>query len=446
MTKNSISNPRAPRAAARQGLQQILAPAGLAAGFVLWGYNPAAAQSVAGGFPFTDQFGNTCTTGETIAGANGETICPASAGLSVAISAVGGNTEPLKADGVLKGLGATNPAAGLGSEPGNGFFSPEGTVLVWPDGSVGNGGEGSSLPAPSHLGLYTSGQGGAGAGYGDGFVINERSIASSDTSGTNGGPTPGYTARGGGGGVEGSVLLFPDIELGGNFDYKHLQFDFGDAGSERADFYTLSAYAKYYAQDFYAGVDFNYTFAPASDQAASFNANAISGYVSVGHVFDLINGLYGVNSSMITKGPPPAPEGYDLRLDVNGHGGYFSATSDPFTDNTGFLVGNGNLRFGDIGADAKLEAVIPGSGFLWKPYIGAGIDQRLGQKDTQNLPAQGTNPADTITFFDANTFYSGTIGLDVQLSRTISVGIAGLVSASSDQNIEGGQASIMVRF
>jgi hypothetical protein len=169
--------------------------------------------------------------------------------------------------------------------------------------------------------------------------------------------------------------------------------------------------------------------------------------VGAGHVFTLVDPISGAASGRIAKGLPPAPAGYALLLDLSGHGGYDWASSNGFTDSAGFTEGTARYQYGDVGAKARLEALVPTPGIVWIPYIEATIDQHLGTIDQLNVPAQaGVAVADLIKYSDANTFWGGRIGLSTETRSGLSLGVDGFVSASSDLNIAGGEAFIKLQF
>jgi hypothetical protein len=425
-------------------------------GFVWLAFIPAAsAQSI----PFTDADGNKCTTDMTELGPNGETLCPQSLGgggaanspiPSIPNIAIPYQRAVQKLNGVLgnefwpydwdpdkvyNGAAAEAAAAALGAPPDVGAVPQSVSQSV----------------LPAHLGIYTSPYGGLGGVQADGFGISGRGSTITDSSGAfSGATTSDFHGTGGGGGISGSIALMPNVEAGGRFDYQHVSLNFGGAGSERVDDYTFAGYLKYYWQDSYAGATLSYSFVPANTfnsgtgATGSFNTNGLNGDVRVGHVFTLVDTMAAAVPGRVSKAPAG---GYGLLLDVSGHGGYSSALSDGFADSTGFILGASRYEYGDIGANARLEALVPTPGILWIPYIEASVDQHLGNIDTLNLPAQtGVTVADTINYSDANTYWGGRIGLSTETRSGLSVGVSGFISESSDLRIVGGQAFIKVQF
>lgn len=439
-----------------------LAAGAIAAGLFSLGVVPAA---FAQGIPFTDQDGNTCTTAETVAGPNGETLCPAS------VSGHGGPTKPDDRTLLTPLQRAVDKLYNIPTDPDP---DKEG---VGDEIFFGGG-------APAHLGMYASPYGGIGGVQANGFSVSGSGAAITDSSGQFGGArTAGFTGSGGGGGIYGAIDPTPNLELGGRFDYQHVNLDFGGGGSERFDEYKFSGDLKYYWKDSYARVALSYSFGPANTVNAAtpataapvtspapvvadaraaiaatgasgvttatggFNTNGLTGDVEAGHVFTLADTISGAASERTAKGLPPAPEGYDLRLDLSGHGGYDWASSNGFTDSTGFTSGTSRYQYGDIGAKAKLEALVPAPGILWMPYIEATLDQHLGTIDQLNVPEQaGVTVADLVKYSDANTFWGGRIGLSTRMRAGLSLGVNGFVSASSDLTIVGGEVFIKKQF
>jgi hypothetical protein len=439
-----------------------LAACTIAAGLVSLGFIPAA---FAQGIPFTDANGNTCTTDETIEGPGGTTICPQSAGKGG--GSANNPTNPnlntpfqRSLNKVVGDPGFDQRISAWGSPPQDpGLYDrisawgspPQDPGLYDRISAWGN----ESDTSPAHLGMYTSPYGGTGGLQGNGFSVSGTGSAITDSSGAFGGTrTLGFTGSGGGGGIYGMIYPMPNLELGGSFDYQHVNINFDGAGSEQADEYTFAGYLKYYWQDFYARAAFSYSFGPANtfnaatSATGSFNTTGLNGDVEAGHVFTLADTISGAAPGLITKGPAPAPAGgYGLLLDLSGHGGYDSALSDGFTDSTGFTLGTARYEFGDIGAKAKLEALLPTPSILWIPYVEATIDQHLGTIDQLYVPAQGgVAIADLVKYSDANTFFGGRIGLSTEMRSGLSFGVNGFVSASSDLNIVGGQAFAKVQF
>lgn len=148
---------------------------------------------------------------------------------------------------------------------------------------------------------------------------------------------------------------------------------------------------------------------------------------------------------MITKAPIQS-SGYGLLLDVNAYGGYFSGVTDGFTDSTGFILGNGDMHFGDLGGSAKLEALVPAPGIVWRPYIEATIDQWVGFKDTQFIPAQGGAAADTVSIGETTTFVGGRLGISTVTRSGWEFGAYAFDNASADINMAGGTGYVKVHF
>ena len=125
---------------------------------------------------------------------------------------------------------------------------------------------------------------------------------------------------------------------------------------------------------------------------------------TVGNLFPLFN-TFGIKPTVIVKGPPRAVGGgYALFLDVSGHYAYVNERDDGFTDSTGFVYGREQLSYSDIGARARLLAVIPTNlWFAWMPYVGMTVDRQLGFSHTFDIPNQAVTTADTLNFAQSNT-------------------------------------------
>jgi hypothetical protein len=423
-----------------------LAAGTIAAGLFSLGVVPAA---FAQGIPFTDPDGNTCTTDQTVAGPNGETLCPQSVGKG---GSKNNPSDPRLAykRAVVKLYGPNSPQALMDPPTDEEFeeFEHERDVNGWIDAfsHFDSGGSSSTSGSPAHLGLYTSPNGGIGGLQGDGFSVSGSGSAITDSSGAFGGTkTPGFTGSGVGGGIYGAIDPMPNLELGGRFDYQHVNIGFGGAGSEQADDYTFAGYIKYYRQDSYARASLSYSFGPAktfnaaTSATGSFNTTGLNGDVGAGHVFTLVDPISGAASGRIGR--------YALLLDLGGHGGYDSVLSDGSIDSAGFALGTERYQYGDVGAKAKLEAVVPTAGIVWLPYIEATLDQHLGTIDQLNVPEQaGVTVADLVKYSDANTFWGGRIGLSTRMRAGLSLGVNGFVSASSDLTIVGGEVFIKKQF
>ena len=134
-----------------------------------------------------------------------------------------------------------------------------------------------------------------------------------------------------------------------------------------------------------------------------------------------------------------------MGLDVSGHIGYSDGQINGFTDSTGFVFGAATAKYDDIGARAKLFAVIPNSSFVWMPYVAATLDQEFGFSENVNMPIQAALPnGDLFSVQEAQTFWGAELGLDTQGPNGWTVGVKGFYQASADINYVGGTAYVKI--
>ena len=307
-----------------------------------------------------------------------------------------------------------------------------------------------ALPA-AHLGMYVSPTGeNSLSGYGGGFAFAGK-YGVSDTAGAVSG-TADYHGSGGGGGIYGSYAITPQLLAGGSFDYQRItESSTNGFGSVGTDNYSFTGYLKYYWLHSYASASATYDFVPISLYNAgtggtgSTNGNTFSGDFRIGHIFTLVDPGIVASRAVVAKAPPQVSR-YGLLLDVSGHVGYFSGLADGFTDSTGFVLGNYTESYGDVGAKAKLEWLIPGAGGVWMPYVAATIDQEFAYHNTWFVPAQGGAAADTLIYTEALTYYGGQLGLSVLTRSGWEVGAYGFDTASTTYNIIGGTGYVKLHF
>jgi hypothetical protein len=321
-------------------------------------------------------------------------------------------------------------------------------------GPPGSYGPSSGSSSGSHLGLYVNPSGpNTIGGLADGFALSGKGVGVTDTSGAfNGATAPGFHGSGGGGGIYGSTNVTPQLQLGGSLNYQRLSLNFDDGSSSRDDIYLFSGYFKYDSSDSYVQGNLTYGFVPAAVSNAatggngSFNSDIYTGDLKVGRIISLIDPSGGSHGAILTKAVPPAPSGYGLLLDLSAHGGYLSGLSNGFTDSTGFVFGSANVHFGDAGVSAKLQALVPAPGIVWKPYIEGTVDQWIGFKATQFIPAQGGIAADTLSLNEATTFIGGRLGVAAVTRSGWEFGAYAFDTESADLNLVGGTGYVKVRF
>ena len=246
--------------------------------------------------------------------------------------------------------------------------------------------------------------------------------------------------------------------FGLTFNYNHDQTNFGtspltpgvaSAANTNANIYTLKGSVLYSQSTFYLSgtAAFDWMRTGVDVQGASGNTDGI-GYTfngTVGKIFPLF-GNAPTNPATITKAPPKATGGYAYFLDVNAHASYQNERNNSFTDSTGFITGVEQLSYTDVGAQARLVAIVPAGRFTWEPYVGLSIDQQLGFNHTLNFPDQIATAADTINFGQSNTFWGVQSGLLLLGPRGSTVGVNTFYQASGDTKTVGGNVALKIPF
>jgi hypothetical protein len=111
----------------------------------------------------------------------------------------------------------------------------------------------------------------------------------------------------------------------------------------------------------------------------------------------------------------------------------------------GFVYGTEQLSYSDIGARARLLAVIPTyRSFSWMPYVGMTVDRRLGVNHTFDIPNQAAAIADTLNFAQSNTFWGVEGGLDTLFRGSARFGIKTFYQTSADTQIIGGNVFLKI--
>lgn len=306
-----------------------------------------------------------------------------------------------------------------------------------------------------HLGMYVSPSGTDGVGgFGDGFGFSGKPVGISDTSGAFAGATaPGYHGSGGGGGINGYIDVTPQLRAGGSFDYQHVSTGFNEGSSQGFDSYAFKGYSTYRWLQSYVTGSIMYDYMPTNffdagtGGTGNYNSNFFDGDISVGHVFVLIDPRGAGSRAVLTKAPLQSSVMRDgLLFGLSGHGGYVTGTSDGFTESTGFVWGNGNVHYGDLGIKAELQGVIPANGVIWLPYVAGTFDQLVGFSQTLDIPTQTAMAADTLTFNQATTIWGGEAGVETQVASGWKIGAKIFDSVSSDFNIVGGTGYVKVQF
>jgi hypothetical protein len=324
----------------------------------------------------------------------------------------------------------------------------------------------------THLGMYTDGSSspysGLG-GVGGGFAARGGGFGVTDTAGTvaPGTTTPSFKSTSGDGGISGTYdasRLLPSNQylfFSGLFDYSAFDIDGGafpgvpvSSGSARFDLYTFAASTLYYNNRTYLQTTGAFTFGHGNEtqsfdgSTGSFNSTGYFADARLGRVFVLWQTAATPPSRALpTKAPPKSTAGSAVGLDLSGHLGYFELQTGSFTDSSGFVFGTDKTKYGDIGARAKLFALLPYSGLTWEPYVAVTVDQQFGFSSVLNIPNQPTFVGgDVFSLQEAQTFWGGQWGLDVYGASGWTVGVKGFYTASADTTIVGGSAYFKIPF
>jgi hypothetical protein len=233
--------------------------------------------------------------------------------------------------------------------------------------------------------------------------------------------------------------------------------DFGiiglDVGSQQQASHTFGGSVKYWLDRTYlrGAATFDTGRGSLSNNAnggsGDYTTNGYKLDMRIGQVFTLARGITYGPSAGYTKAPPKPITSYLIGLDVSGHLGYASDRAGAFTDSAGFVYGDERARYGDIGARAKLFALMPGYGLLWQPYIGATVDQLFGLSHTAVFPNQvQLVGGDVVAYSPARTFWGIDGGVDVYNNARNGwrVGARGFYNSSSDTSIAGANLSLSV--
>jgi hypothetical protein len=409
-------------------------------------------------FPVTDIFGNTCDTSQLVGGGpGGISICPAS------LTFIKNQftqyhkipfLQPLDNDpgltptpyfGWMHPGDSSNPTVTIGVTPYEVLWAPAPGYLGGPV-TVGLHGSDSSN------GYYSGG--GIASTHNTGYSVSDslgtiapNSLAPGFNSLTYG---TGLDTTFDGSRVVGLVGSNQKLIFGLAFDYNHEQTNFGtsaltpgvaNVASTNADIYTIKGSVLYSDSTFYLGgsASFDWMRTGVNVQGAMGATDGV-GYAvngTVGKLFPLF-GNVPTNTTTITKAAPKPITGYAYFLDVSGHAGYVNERDNSFTDSTGFITGPEQLSYTDVGAQARLVAILPVGGLSWEPYVGFSIDQQLGFNHTLDFPTQAATAADIINFGQSNTFWGVQSGLALLGRGGMTVGMNAFFQASGDTNTIGG--------
>jgi hypothetical protein len=306
-----------------------------------------------------------------------------------------------------------------------------------------------------NLGMYVTPSGSDGlGGFGEGFGFSGKAVGISDTSGAFAGATvAGNHGSGGGGGIYGSIDVTPQLRTGGSFDYQRVSTGFDDGSSQGYDSYAFTGYSTYRWLQSYVTGSITYDYMPThffdagTGGAGNYSSNLFDGDIAVGHVFVLIDPRVAGSRAMLTKAPPQSSVIRDgLLLELSGHGGYVTGMSNGFTESMGFVWGDGNVHYGDLGVKAELQGVIPANGVIWLPYVAGTLDQLVGFSETLNIPTQTAMAADTLAISQATTVWGAEAGVETPLSSGLTIGAKIFDSMTSDFNVVGGTGYVKAKF
>jgi hypothetical protein len=322
---------------------------------------------------------------------------------------------------------------------------------------------------PVTLSMYTSdGPGGLYGGAGVAAAHNS-GYQVSDSAGAISGQLPGFSSVAAGGGLNATADGTKIIGYNGDqrllfnlgFGYQRDNTQYGtsaltpgvaNAGSIGSDLYTLSGAATYTHDTFYlrGGASFDWSHdAITNNLDGGTGSTTGKGYSLGASAGDWIP-LFGAAPSspaMPTKAPPLATGGrYAVFLNLAGSVTYLNDQNNGFTDTTGFVFGTEQVSYTDLGAKAKLVAVVPSSEFSWMPFVGVSVDRELGFNHTFDIPAQAATPADTLFISQSDTFWGVQAGLNILNRGGVTAGLSGFYTASADTNIVGGNVFLKIPF
>ncbi len=303
-------------------------------------------------------------------------------------------------------------------------------------------------------------------GAGDGYIFRSSGYRFNDTAGVlaPGTTGPGIRDVGGGSSIFDTfdarhLLSLPasqSLLLTGYFNYRYDSLSVASAPGAglHADSYALGGDAFWRVGSTYFDGSAAYTFghADAADQfnggAGSFNAHGYFVDARLGNMFPLWT-TAGVPSAapFPTKAPPKPIVGSIVALDLSGHIGYAASALDGFTDSTGFTLGGAQAHDADIGARARLLALIPSHDVLWMPFVSATIDQLFDYSNNVNIPVQAAlTSGDVVSIQMAKTFAGAELGIEGRSLGGWTFGVKGSYQASADTSIVGGVAYLKIPF
>jgi hypothetical protein len=323
---------------------------------------------------------------------------------------------------------------------------------------------------PVQVSLY--GSDGVTGLYGGGGLSSARNSGYqvSDSAGAITGQLPGFHASSAGGGINATADGTKIIGYNGNqrlifnlnFGYARTNTDYGtsaltpgvsNAATIKGDYYTLTTSALYTHESYYFGG--NASFDWSRDDIVNNLNNATGNTNGHGYSLGATAGdwlrLYSTgraNSPAIpTKAPPAtAASGVSLYLNLAGNVNYRNERNNGFTDTSGFVYGTEQVAYTDLGARARLVAVVPNGAFAWMPFVGVSVDKELGFNHTFDIPTQAASAADTLVIGQSTTFWGAQAGLNILSRSGITAGLNAFYTASADTNVVGGDVFLKIQF
>lgn len=293
-------------------------------------------------------------------------------------------------------------------------------------------------------------------------TIHDNGAQITSASGAASSSIPGSRTTDVGGGASSAFNLSHTFNLSGNqrlvvggaARYDSLRTTFGpdssapglaSAGAVNESAFSVAGMARYYVGTTYLGVlvagnwgrdSLSDNLTPAT---GSFHTSGYGDGISAGHTFTLFDSRSVDTRVVPTKAPPKPIGGYAVELDVSGHLDYNWAKADGFTDSSGFVWGDQNLRYWTAGAQAQLTWIIPTPQLTWRPFLAATVSSDFSYSNTVDIPAQTGALADTLFIGGPQTFGGARAGISAQAKNGIIVGAQAFYQRSSEYSVTGGQ-------
>jgi hypothetical protein len=249
------------------------------------------------------------------------------------------------------------------------------------------------------------------------------------------------------------------VVFSGIFQYDSINTSFSanplaaglNVASAQQSTYTFIGSLRYYVADMYfngfLGGDWgNGTLTNnGSGGIGKFQSESIAPGVTIGKTFTLF-GSSDVRSSAMPTKAPPRPSNTALQLDLNAGVLYVNGQVSGFTDSSGFTRGTEENRYWDASGSATLIATMPSGGVVWRPFLGATLDQQIGFSHTLDIPTQAATAADTISYGSAQTLLGTRAGINAVLANGLILGVEGFYQESAEFTVVGARASVRYVF